>query len=896
MKLFSRKPQLARSWNYSGVLIALTTAIVIWFVDQVTGLHALKNVAFDRAVTLKSHLDQPAADVVLIYTNPDAAERTDSLDALVTELENMDTAAIVLTCDPHSLSSELVRRIRLSDGIFLARRGHYNLHDPRIPIVPSTGSDSLDLLPYGLLALPGSADGTYRTQQLSYFLGTQQVPSIEGLVACSLSQNRTRLTIQNDFLVNFRGTAGSLPAVGSEDVVAGTLLPDIFAGRVALIGEREKSNLPGLPTPTTTSNQKMTSLEFHGHALNTLLTDSAISSLISPLELFLMIAAAFVAVVIAQRFDVRWAVGITLLLCIAEFFAATLILWQANIWLPAALMILVQMVCLLRVYHRKTDFTSVNIRQLMMDLTLKMSRRGATDKTDDTNPWANVLALLEQNLNLAWCIALAPEDDSQQLSVAAMSAGFSAEAELSGFDERRKPFSLARESRSVINLSQRQMQLSGFEHQADPTDCVQFLVPLTRSSRTLGFIVLAVDKTELARTRHFESQLLEYSGQIVDLLEQIGLNNNTLTNDRRNILSFIPEERDYQKLVAGARTLESHLFRLERLFDGSQSALAVYDVFGNLVVVNATMSQLLQKENAVAGETTSLGLLTLLTALPIQKSREILRRVTQQGQSEQFHVRPAEQNVEWLLTVRPMMGDRTQSSSNAAPSVFGVEGVVFELINRSQFVAPSVQDGPNAIRTSALHEELQAIESRYNSTTPTGGTGRQQETASGVAVLESPATTSVVADSQSTALDHIQSVVNKLAPDAADRKIEFEVNADFENCVQVPSLEFEKPLTSLLRSVLNDARDRTTIEIDVRTAIIEADGGPATEFVIVEIHNNGFGMSQNQLDRLLYADAHSEFSDAASAISTIQANGGRAEIRTSIGKGLQIEVWLKTGH
>src|SRR5260370_20533374 len=74
----------------------------------------------------------------------------------------------------------------------------------------------------------------------------------------------------HELLVNYRGGAGTFPMVAYHRVLTGEVPPEVFAGKIVLVGTTTPTLHDIFPTPFA-SQSGMPGVEIHSHTLETLL-------------------------------------------------------------------------------------------------------------------------------------------------------------------------------------------------------------------------------------------------------------------------------------------------------------------------------------------------------------------------------------------------------------------------------------------------------------------------------------------------------------------------------------------------------------------------------------------------------------------------------------------------
>jgi len=550
--------------------------------------------------------------------------------------------------------------------------------------------------------------GVYRRQQRQFLVDGAWAPALETVVA-GLAPSSTAASAA--YGIAFAGGPGSLPLVPAEMVLAGDLIPAVVRGKVVLVGQRMPAIYPGVSTPTTSAVDKMTLLELHGHALNTLLAGRAIRHLHAGHRLWLLAATALLGVLVYKRFECHLLGWPLLLALVLSLVAGTLSLWFARVWLPAVPLAIVQTFCCALVLARKTNFAHLTVTRLVLDLSVKLRRRTwPTDFLSSDDPWAQVVSFIYQTLNLNRLIILElPPNAFHLREVKACHCSF-ADIDEQRRDFRRWPYAAALESRGPIQIGSERSFLK-----AIGADENQYLAPLIFSGQLFGFLALGVERERLENFPDFPAKLQSFADGAAELLyrRHCALAEH---NDKKiwvRMFGRIPEEEACAELVQSAHLLERRLGRLENMFDNLSTGTAIYDLFGRLLLMNRRLFELLQAEGVVPAELTMVDLIARLSDRGLDGARQLLRRVILEKRDESLPVTVGGAGRAFLLHVRPLRLELPQLTASLQESdPFRLQGIQCELVERSAAGrADDCRDPESTELKETLREHLTAIES-----------------------------------------------------------------------------------------------------------------------------------------------------------------------------------------
>jgi CHASE2 domain-containing sensor protein len=653
MTIKARRPTAAtRYFDGTSVSVAITLALGIWLVVSLGIFRAIDAMAYDACVRLTNRIHQIPARVLLVYID-------DTTGSQPAALEKLSDKLLQLGARSQGFAFPLAR---VSDGLQArAASGQVVL-----PVVASTGmaAPAPSAAPIdrelsaigsrepgcvGTLTLYPGEQGVYR-HFTAWTDGQPSSPTLEATLAQRALLNGSQLPAGR-FRLNYRGGPGSLPSVDGRQVMSDELVPEFVTGKVALIGLYPDPATPGLAAPTSSDAPLFSLLEYHGHALNTLLTESAVGELGSTGTMVLLLAVGLLGSMFSQRFPFRYAaaitaggMGITALLVLA-------LLAYGRFWLPLSTLLISQGVCFGAVFGLRLSHSNRAVSDMASDQWRRIRRRRWPSdffSTDET--WEQLVLFAYQMFYLDRLVILEILPGNDSLQVVKQVNCDEEDISERRRDCRRWPFSAATDVRGPFRLDDSGrwfFKPSGPEHQ-------QYLVPLLFGGEIYGYLALEVATSYLAQFDDFLPRLQEFSDEVAGLLYRRRCFQSTAASAASSpLLGSAPEQTAFAELQQANLMLERRLARLEDVFDNSANASAVFDVFGQPLLMNSRLLQLLQKKGIVATDTTAVDLLAVLTGRDLNSCRRRLRQVIIDKQTStsavsldgisglfQLHIRP----------------------------------------------------------------------------------------------------------------------------------------------------------------------------------------------------------------------------------------------------------------
>ena len=256
MSMLRRAISFLLAWGLPLTAVLTLTGVLA---DHVGIGRSLNDLAYDQFVNIDSRLSFAPTQVLLVYVDAELERRPDDYLRLLGRLNELGATSVgVTTLEARRWSPEQLEKLA---------------HTPQVAVAAvNTGG-----VPLPTDMLQGHVEMTQSTHGVQRWVSQRNaegLPALEWLLVERFGDRTLRLP-SGEFGVAFRGGAESLPHVDADAVLAGEVTSTLVRDRYVLIGPPPHPLLPGVSTPTTS---QMNILEFHGHTLNTLITETAITS------------------------------------------------------------------------------------------------------------------------------------------------------------------------------------------------------------------------------------------------------------------------------------------------------------------------------------------------------------------------------------------------------------------------------------------------------------------------------------------------------------------------------------------------------------------------------------------------------------------------------------------
>jgi signal transduction histidine kinase len=897
-----------RIMSSTQVFLSLFVAMTVWICHE-DGLLSRPDALLYRWGQGLTHLgQQPPSLVLLVEMSPTQLPLQEAtiLPRLLGTLEQLGTQTVVFNFLPASVPPAFYQEAVRSGNVFFGR-GLVLATDEQEAMTLAPLPTAAEGLPiqWGIVQLPPTIHGLARSQFRTFRLGGAQYPALETAVAAQHQAGILPFT-KDTYLVNFRGGPGSLPRINAERILAGELVPELVAGRTVLIGAGADDLTPGVYTPTSGA-QFMSVLEYQGHALDTLLTGRVFSEAGRWVTLFLFFCVAGGSLVVYEWPALRSLLGRMLIPFVACIGLALVALFLLRLWLPLAGLFFVQILTTLVSASYRAIIANRALDTIVFLLSASLRDRLRSTTALATDPWAQVVSMLQQTLDLKRMVFLDRIEGHHHVrEVYTFNCSF-ADIDEQRRDYRRAPYSTALAARAPIRLdSAERHYLKTTEAETASED--QYMVPLIFRDHLYGFWAFGVDRTKAATIRGFTEVITAYSEQIGKLfhLRQQAEQEQQSTGWRWRARLFKqqPREESYKALDHIVNRMEGRLTQLETLLRDLHTATMVYDLLGAPLEVNLRMHELLKDEAIAPHELTIVEFIARLTHKDVDSARQALRNAVIEGHELALPVMLSKDREYYVLNVRPLRL-REGSELREGPTPFGVSGIVCELVDRTSLtrlyeIKTQVVDRlATQLRTDLATIELSSSLLADGSLPEEDRTqmmdviqGKVQQSLDLLSECQQYLTSDVYLETVETFPVNVQNVlaevVETLRPQAEERGIRWEINQpQLMSAVFASPIKIEQVLSVILAILLRDTADRTAIGVKA----VENENG-----IVYVFSNSGFGMPNDHFQEYLSGNGHGaaeELKSFREAIAWVKEWGGTLEAESHVGEGTRATLQLR---
>ncbi len=809
----------------------------------------LNNLLYSYTSKIKNVVVPPNNNVLLVRNSMHVAK--DEWEKIVSFVTKLKVRALVF-CKETNLEEQTYLQQVQFQSIFFA--------------VNTTDSPSELPTNTGILTNPIAMQGQYH----KHLYNQGKYAAIETIVAESLLMKKMP---QGDYLIDF-AEPFSLPNIEFQSFLEEEIIEELVKDKVLVFGYD--------PAHVYTPVGNMSLLEYRGNAINTLLNKRFLKELSSEQKIVLLILIFFAFSSLLHRFGHTAPILFTFFIIILY----TILVISCEIFfylrLPYMDVVLLQLVLLVLFLHRRMLF-SRNFGQGLVNKLKDIQGHSKEDFKISAEVWPKIIRMTTMVFRANRTIFIEKPKDTYQLR------------EVASFNFSLKDIHPEYHKCSQI-LYRSSVEEGKFIHVPQgfllfplPQENL-YLIPLIFLNEVLGFWIVGIDKEQENDMLKFDLLLEEY-GKYISELFYVQKNKTTLFHDR-----LLPIEKYHQELKNSLDRTEQHILNLESLFSNRYCGSIVYNVFGDIILCNRKAEQIFESKKIVPYKTSLLETISVFLDCEELQAQTILHSVILDHQKISV---PIVDNNDRRFTFNlwPLQSKKESPFSSFAT----INGIVCEFIEETLF--------------SKLSEIQETILEKI------GLTLRNELTALSLSVslLESsPGQISMLADIINQKIDDITDVVNsceefiKLDHFAYNNNAIFPINPKpFLDKVQrslvqelqqknvtiltqqpkllpvvFASFHLEKVFYSIFKLLSKDAKDNSTIHLDIKTQ---------TGLIEYYFYNEGFGMPSENFQECLYGDKELEsyeFLNIRECIEVVKDWGAQLEANSKIGEGISVKLSL----
>ena len=890
---------------YRGILIVALVTVVSWAGSLVGVFTDAQGWLYDQFVRATSLATSVPSQVLLVEIEAQRGPPDESRSLRLLEtLQDLGARQVVFMNMPEAAGPAFFDRIRQTGNVVIGRtaiRREFDADELTLESWPAAQGGSE--IPAGIVMLPTAARGVYRAGGVGVQVGEDWLPTLALAAARAAGMPESALP-QTPYLINFNAGRDGLPRVSAARVLADGLIPELVAGRTALIGMAAARDAPGMHAPNTHGAEPLSFLEFQGFALDTLLAERPIRPL-APLSILgILVLTASVSLVVYQWLNVRPGGWFTLAALLVYWTFAWLLLRYLWIWAPVFELSLTQLLLYVLVSRLKLTLNEHALRKLIAASSSRFHEHASpANFYAAPEHWTQVITLVDQALHLTRLIFLEKlEGDHRVREVKALNCS------LDDISERRRDYERAPYSTAIAEGGPIRLQ-NNYLKTLEGADEEQYLVPLTFAGEVLGFWAFGATPETVRTTKRFLETVHVFANQISELLfhrrrwlEQQQTQRHVL----RRFLRLEGGSLAYPQVHRLLELAQRRVTGMAAVFNGLDTAAIVYDLFGQVLQLNRRMEEFMRTANLPGYELTSLDLLTRITDVDRPRARQLLREViVENGQFRLPVIALQGHDENFLVGVRAVSCADSAGSETDRSAPFEIFGLLFELIDVGQLQGVYALKEAFVERLGCrLRQELAAAVLGSDLVHEHGVSARDKQRATQILQDKASATVELFTKARRfmqvkvdgpglglypvDATRAVASAMRTLSQRAQDRGVHFSAELpEFASLVSAQPHDLAKLMYALLETLVNDAAEDTAIEIEVE----EREG-----LVSYQFRNSGFGVPNDRFQSYLFGTSDTvaqEFRALHDAIKPLGNWEGRIAASSGVGTGMEFNVELR---
>lgn len=878
-------------------------AIIVWLVS-IAGLFSMPDGLFyDKFVTLTPEVTKASSNILLIEADLDHSSDGDELWLELLEIvEKLKPSQVVFTFLPKHTSKGFYDAAGKYRNVIFGREIVSDIYNPDkllLEPLPSVADESR--IRFGMVSLPVASHGIYRHSHTSFNIEGARYPSLEAAAASGGKKEDGR---PKAYTVNFNGKLSGLPNVSIKRAMTGGIIKELVNGKTVVVGFGTSGTIPGLHTPLTVNDKTMSMLEFHGYAIDTLMSKSWIKTAGPGLTLILLIVVVLINLAAYKFLNIRLSFLFVFFVSILSFYL--ILTWLALsyffAWAPLVEVLAVQVGLSIFIFTRKAVLEEEGTKRMLIETSIKLEKRFLPESFYTSEEyWAQLIVFVSQTLQLNKVIFLEKvEDDHRLKEVKSLNCLLSDIFERRR-DYEREPYSTAITENSPVEVKNRQFFKDIKEGEKE------YVAPLIFANDVLGFWAFTIGPSAAPELSAFISVVRDYAAQISELLyqrRQGELKKRELTGLRK-LLRYEVARVFYKELNENMALLEERLILLERILDDMNTSTILYDLFGRVIYINKQMFELLKSAGIAPYNMTALDLAVKLSAVEPERVRLLLQKVVLDQEVMSLSASlESDPNKAYILYVKPIIYDVSgMTSSRAHP--FHVLGTLFDLGDVSYLKALDLfKENLFTDMDYRLRNHIEAIALAASLLSREVLPDAQRKLAVGMLNEKVHA----VGDFLKEIQDYLKkdifinelelypvdirkpaiAAVEELSEVAGLRKIKLDLKVPDLVCMVFASPKLKEVIIDLLKIIMNDS-----VEDGKVTIVMEE----TAQWVICTFSNTGLGMPAELFKKYIYSDtaeiSSGELKKLRAVIKQVTQWGGELEASSDIGVGMRFIMRLK---
>ena len=537
------------------------------------------------------------------------------------------------------------------------------------------------------------------------------------------------------------------------------------------------------------------------------------------------------------------------------------------------------------------------------DILLQMRKRLEDKITRQTfynsdEYWNELIKLIDQLLPLQKTILFEKVDNETRISeVASAHCSFEEIKELRR-DYTREPYASA-----IKHQRMHEPQRAFFQNKL--LDEVEFIIPLISNHEVVGFWAILFERKVFQNIQNINLIIDDLSKEIAGLLFSRSIFHKKKYSPSfwKRIFNVEVQDSNIHVLKKNFSIFEKRMLLNETIFDNIFSHIITYNLFGNIIQINQSMSRLFQEEEILAYTLNASEMLSKMTDMSHIHAKALIRNVTFSHEKQMQFVLCKKTKRRYLFIASPLTKSDIDNkfSGNYLFHTYGIlfNFIDFEFVEKISNLRQDVMTESLIQRKKRLLELEQSLQLLDN-IKPSLKT--QQHL---TALLKEKVHTMEFASNQ---LDMLMSqklnnyeddqyplkILKSISQSSAksknkykDKQINFVISSPKTLSLTMVSVNsIHKHLDILFDFLVDDCEENGIISIHITEA---------KNKIEILMHSNGYGMPNEELmDYLHYGSSKEDnYQGLRETIHSINSWDGEVEISSELGKGISLFLSLK---
>ncbi len=526
--------------------------------------------------------------------------------------------------------------------------------------------EPLAQMPWAVIAAPGIGDDGLLFQHTGYSVADQDHASLAQIAAFGRPASTP-----HRFRIRFPASDRYAAVFDAAAVAAGAVPRDVLAGKIILIARHLPDEVRAFQRLTTPAGRRLNQLEYTMAAVDTLLRDAAPWEADRYLVWLVLFVVVFVPVIGYQRLQTRTALRVMVFVTLALPVPAWLLLFF-DIWLFIADLMLLNLLVFSFLMVQENLILAGSLNRQILDTSAFMQSR-YTPKSfyASDQHWSQVANMIKQMLHIRRTIFLdRVVGDHRCREVIALNCSLEDIYEMRR-DYERTPYTLALDANGPIRMQRPYLK-------EQPENEAQYLIPLVFAGEVNGFWALGIEEEDIGDPVQFEAALGETAVEIAEMLyhRRRYLQATADKNLLPELFAFNLDREAGQLLRESTALMERHVLRFESIFHGQNTGVLIYDIFGQVLMINDSMAEALSGVGFAPYDNTLADLLMMLGDYQDVDAKRLVLDILRLDQTFSFPLN-LENGRSVLLVLRPLLSLREELEA----SPFSKLGILCEMVD-----------------------------------------------------------------------------------------------------------------------------------------------------------------------------------------------------------------------